>query len=227
MNERHKRAGLSPKPQPSYHQTRNPVTPSGRGFRAKFFSPKNRRLVRCESLLEFDALFLMEFARGIRLFEEQPITVEYRLGGRKRTYTPDFSAEWADGRRWFVEVKPSDRLAEPPNAEKFDALTQWFASRGEFFLVLTELQIRPPVRLRQIRDLLRKRVTSNSNEVAPHLPIVGPGTSIADMRAGGVDRKLIWQFLADRSLVCDLDSVIDDQTIVLPYEEADDVALFI
>ncbi|MFM0428440.1 TnsA endonuclease N-terminal domain-containing protein [Paraburkholderia aspalathi] len=227
MDERHKRAGLNPKPRPAYHQTRNPVTPSGRGFRAKFFSRKNRRLVRCESLLEFDALFLVEFARGIRRFEEQPITVEYRLGGRKRTYTPDFSVEWGDGRRWFLEIKPSEKLAEPSNAEKFDALTQWFTSRGEHFLVLTEQQIRRPVRLRQIRDLLRERVTRNSNEVASPLPSVGTGISIAEMRAACVDEKLIWQLLAERSLVCDLDSAIDDRTIVLPYEEADDVALFI
>lgn len=227
MDERHKRAGRAPIPRPAYHQTRNPVTPSGRGFRAKFFSRKNRRLVRCESLLEFDALFLMEFARGIRRFEEQPITVEYLLGVRKRIYTPDFSAEWGDGRRWFLEIKPSEKLVEPFNAEKFDTLTQWFASRGERFVVLTEQQIRRPVRLRQICDLLRERVTKSSKEAGSFLPCVGTGVSIAEMRAASVDEKLIRQLLADRSFVCDLDSVIDDRTIVLPYEEADDVALFI
>jgi len=227
MDERHKRAGLPPKPRPAYHQTRNPVTPSGRGFRAKFFSRKNRRLVRCESLLEFDALFLMEFARGIRRFEEQPVTVEYWLGGRKRTYTPDFGVEWGDGRRWLLEIKPSDKLAEPSNAEKFDTLTQWFASRGERFLVLTEQQIRRPLRLCQIRDLLRERDTNNLNEVASAIASVGTGTSIAAMRAASVDEKLIRQLLASRSLVCDLDCVIDDRTIVRPYKEADDVALFV
>lgn len=227
MDERHKRAGQSFKPRPAYHQTRNPVTPSGRGFRAKFFSRKNRRLVRCESLLEFDALFLMEFARGIRRFEEQPITVEYRLGGRKRIYTPDFSAEWEDGRRWFLEIKPSEKLAEPSNAEKFDALTQWFGSRGECLLVLTEQQIRRPVRLRQIRDLLRERTARNSNEIAAAHSCVGTGISIEEMRVAGVDEPLIRQLLGNRSLVCDLDSVIDDRTVVLPYEEADDVVLFI
>lgn len=227
MDERHKLAGLAPKRRPAYHQTRNPVTPSGRGFRAKFFSRKNRRLVRCESLLEFDALFLMEFARGIQRFEEQPVTVEYSLSGRKRKYTPDFSAEWADGQRWFVEIKPSEKLAEPRNAEKFDALARWFASRGDHFLVLTEQQIRRPIRLRQIRDLLRERAGRNSHEVASPPPCVGAGTSIAKMRSASLDEKLIWQLLADRSIVCDLDSTIDDRTAVFPYEEADDVALFI
>ncbi|HEF4745148.1 TPA: TnsA endonuclease N-terminal domain-containing protein [Burkholderia multivorans] len=227
MDERDRAGRLKPKLRPAYHQTRNPVTPSGRGFRAKFFSRKNRRLVRCESLLEFDALFLMEFARGIRDFEEQPVTIEYQLGHRKCRYTPDFGAEWEDGSRWFVEVKPSEKLSEPRNLEKFDVLEQWFASRGDRLVVLTEQQIRRPIRLRQVRDLLGELISSKftANCVPP--PVVAAGVSITELRAAGSDDKSIRYLLANRSLACDLDRVIDDGTIVRPYREAEDVALFI
>ncbi|MCO1348077.1 TnsA endonuclease N-terminal domain-containing protein (plasmid) [Burkholderia vietnamiensis] len=227
MDERDRDAGLKPKLRPAYHQTRNPVTPSGRGFRAKFFSRKNRRLVRCESLLEFDALFLMEFARGIRSFEEQPVTIEYQLRHRKHRYTPDFGAEWEDGSRWFVEVKPSEKLSEPRNLEKFDILEEWFASRGDRLVVLTEKQIRRPIRLRQIRDLLGELISSEftANCVPP--PAIASGASIAELRAAGSDDRSIRYLLANRSLACDLDRVIDDGTIIRPYREAEDVALFI
>jgi len=138
MDEWHQRAGLVPQTRPTYGQTRNPVTPSGREFRAKFFSWKNRRLVRCESVLIFDTLFLTEFAPGIHLFEEQPITVKYRLGWRKRRYAPNFGVELRNGRRWFIEVKRSENLAKPPNAEQFDEFSKWFASKGGGLLDLTE-----------------------------------------------------------------------------------------
>lgn len=212
---------------PAYHQTRNPVTPSGRGFRAKFFSRKNRRLVRCESLLEFDALFLFEFARGVRTFEEQPVTIEYSLNGRSRRYTPDFGVDWADGRRWFVEVKPSEKLAEMQTAEKFEALRLWFSSRGHRLVVLSELQIRRPIRLRQIRELLRAVAAEKSDEADRRLLSITAGLTLGEMLAAGTDEILIRRLLAHRSLVCDLDSVISHETVIRPFEEADDDALFL
>jgi hypothetical protein len=215
------------KTHPAYRQTRNPVTPSGRGFRAKFFSRKNRRLVRCESLLEFDALFLFEFARGVRRFEEQPVTIEYSLNGRLHRYTPDFGVDWADGRRWFVEVKPSEKLAEPQSAEKFEALRRSFSSQDQHLVVLSELQIRRPIRLRQIRELLRYLAAEKSDEaVSRHLSITEPMT-LREILATGIDERLIRQLLADRSLVCDLDSVITHETVIRPFEGADDEALFL
>ncbi|MEN8502094.1 TnsA endonuclease N-terminal domain-containing protein [Paraburkholderia sp. SIMBA_050] len=227
MHETHESDTPHRQTRPAYHQTRNPVTPSGRGFRAKFFSRKNRRLVRCESLLEFDALFLFEFARGVRTFEEQPVTIEYSLNGRSRRYTPDFGVDWADGRRWFVEVKPAEKLAESQTIEKFDALEQWFSSRGHSFVVLSELQIRRPVRLPQIRGLLRG-LGAEKSEVAPfRLPSITAGLTLGETIAAGTDETLIRTLLAHRLLACDLDSVINHESVIRPFEEADDDALFL
>jgi hypothetical protein len=178
-------------------------------------------------LLEFDALFIMEFARGIRRFEEQPISVEYPLNGRIRRYTPDFGIEWKDGRRWFVEVKPSEKLAEPRTAEKFDALARWFSSKGDHLLVLTEKEIRRPIRLSQIRDLVSAASTAPLTEVTLLPAFAEAGASIAEMRAAGIDIKLIRQLLGNRSLTCNLDCLIDDETIVRPYAETDDATLFV
>ena len=184
-------------------------------------------MVRCESLLEFDALFLFEFARGVRAFEEQPISIEYSLNGRSRRYTPDFGVSWADGRRWFVEVKPSEKLAETQTAEKFKTLKLWFRSRGHTLVVLSELQIRRPVRLRQIRELLRDFAAEKSDEADLRLYNTKAGLTFGEMLAAGVDEKLIRRQLAHRLLACDLDSVINHETVIRPFEEADDDALFL
>lgn len=227
MHGTHDSDSPHPRTRPAYHRTRNPVTPSGRGFRAKYFSRKNRRMVRCESLLEFDALFLFEFARGVRTFEEQPVSIEYSLNGRSRRYTPDFGVDWADGRRWFVEVKPSEKLAETQTAEKFKALKLWFGTRGHSLVVLSELQIRRPIRLRQIRELLRDFAAEKSHKADLRLYSTTAGMTFGEMLAAGADEKLIRGLLAHRLLACDLDSIINHETVIRPFEEADDDALFL
>lgn len=121
-----------------FHSTRNPVTHSGRGFRAKFVSQKNRRMVRCESLLEMQFLYLAEFARNVIAFDEQPVSIAYRLNGRQRRYTPDFGLRWRDGQQWFIEVKPQELLSTEQNQEKFAAITEHFRYRGNAFITVSE-----------------------------------------------------------------------------------------
>jgi hypothetical protein len=133
---------LYPKSLP-FHGTRNPVTHSGRGFRAKFGSRKNRRMVRCESLLEMHFLYLAEFARNVVSFDEQPVSIAYRLNGRQRRYTPDFGLRWRDGRQWYVEVKPHELLALDKNQEKFEAIGEHFRREGDTFITISEREIRP------------------------------------------------------------------------------------
>jgi len=185
-------------------------------------------MIRCESLLEFDALFLMEFARGILSFEEQPVSITYRLNGRARRYTPDFGIHWADGRRSFVEIKPAQKLAEPEVTEKFWEVERFFESCGDQFFILSDQQIRRPIRLEQIRRLLNHLVPNPvpAHQLRQMLPATGD-VSIAAMCASGIDRQTVTQLLANRTLTCDLDSTICEDTKLRLFEEADDVQLFI
>ncbi|CAJ2783737.1 TnsA endonuclease N terminal [Burkholderia pseudomallei] len=206
---------------------RNPVTPSGRGFRAKFFSAKNNRLIRCESLLEFDCLHLFEFARGVEGFVEQPKTIRYRLGSQSRTYTPDFAIDWTDGRRWFIEVKPAEVLAEPRNQEKFDRLSDVFRSHGDKFVVLTDLQIQRPVRLKQVKRLLQVRYGKWLDGTADAAtPLRLANRTIAEALRVGSSGRAILHRLASRELVCCLDEEITGTTLLLPFEESHDAELF-
>lgn len=207
---------------------RNPVTPSGRGFRAKFFSPKNARLVRCESLLEFDCLHLFEFARDITTFVEQPMTIRYQLGRAWRRYTPDFSVSWVGGRRWLVEVKPAGCLAEEQQQEKFARLSEVFAAQGDQLMLLTDTQIRRATRLRQVKRLLQIRFGSWLEGLRPNnaLPPLERRTIGEAFRGGETEQGILLR-LATRELVCCLEQEISDTTLLLPFEESHDDALFI
>ncbi len=215
---------LYPKSLP-FHRTRNPVTHSSRGFRAKFASKKNRRMVRCESLLEMHFLYLAEFARNVVSFDEQPVSITYRLNNRQRRYTPDFCMYWQDGRRWFVEVKPSELLNEERNLEKFAAIGEYFRREGDVFITISEQQIQHPVRMPLVKDLLRKRdqsVLANLVEMKVDLGEVSTwGELLSEM-----DQISAQVCLAYRFVTCSLVEPINAGSVITVYEEADDVALF-
>jgi len=218
---------LFPKNLP-FHHTRNPVTHSGRGFRAKFFSNKNGRMIRCESLLEFDCLHLFEFARQIESFAEQPISLNYRLAGRSRRYTPDFVVHWRDGGGCYVEVKPAEILAAEQNPEKFEAIREWFAARGESFVVLTDRVIQRLIRLQQVKDLLWMRPkTLNDTMEQAMSRLDGRCLPFSEAVKEVGDEQTVRQLLALRWLSCDLDQPIQDETLVMTFQEKDDETLFI
>ncbi len=210
-----------------YHDTRNPVTPSGRGFRAKFASRKNRRMVRCESLLEKNFLYLAEFARSVISFDEQPTSIKYRLNGKRQRYTPDFALRWQDGSHWYVEVKPSKLLGLERNLEKFDAVGEHFKRQGDFFLTISEQEIYHPVRLPLIRSLLRRRDSLILDSLSAMENIDLGKCSTWGELTNVLDTNLATVCLAYRLITCNMDQPIQTNSPISIYEESDDVALFI
>lgn len=217
---------LYPKSLP-FHGTRNPVTHSGRGFRAKFVSRKNRRMVRCESLLEMQFLYLAEFAKNVISFDEQPVSITYWLKGRQRRYTPDFCLHWRDGQQWFVEVKPHELLALDKNQEKFEAIGEYFRREGDTFITISDQEIRHPVRMPLIRDLLRLRDVTALESLASI-----DGTDLSVISTWGqliesVGSAEAGACLAYRLATCPLDTPLQADSPITVYKESDDVALFL
>lgn len=211
-----------------YHNTRNPVRPSGRGFRGKFASRKMRRMVRCESLLEMTCLYLAEFARTITAFDEQPLSISYLTSGRRRRYTPDFKFVWQDGQEWFVEVKPAEKLATPENKERFAAIASYFEGTGARFVALTEEHICHSSRAQLVSYLLHMRPNESVPNVRPDWDWKGAhSVSFAEATEILGSQREVLEALALRDLVCDLDQPLAAQTLVRPFAEADDDALFI
>lgn len=211
-----------------YHSTRNPVRPSGRGFRGKFASRKMRRMVRCESLLEMNCLYLAEFARTIAAFDEQPVSISYLISGRRRRYTPDFRFLWQDGREWFVEVKPAEKLNTPENNERFAAITSHFESAGARFVALTEEQICQSHRSKMVQYLLRMRPKDSGSSAWADLSWDDHrSASFAEAAQLLGSPKTVVEALARRELACDLHQPLTAGTSIRTFAEADDDALFV
>lgn len=222
-------AGISFHKTLPFHSTRNPVRHTGRGFRAKFCSQKNRRMIRCESLLEMGFLHLAEFAKNVVTFEEQPVNISYRLHNRTRRYTPDFKMQWANGENWYVEVKPSTKLETEESQSKFAAIKDYFAAQGDTFITITEKQVQKCVQHEQVLNLLRIRgrfqfSTQSSSELTT-LPTSSLTFENFSSHSGGILAAM--HLLAARAFSFDLTTQLTNTTLIHQFKEEDDVALFI
>jgi len=173
-----------------------------------------------------NCLYLAEFARTITAFDEQPVSISYLLSGRRRRYTPDFRFLWQDGKEWFVEVKPADKLNTPENKERFAAITSHFENAG--FVALTEEQICQSDRSKIVQYLLRMRPNDSESSVwadsnwDDHRIV-----SFAEAAQLLGSPKAVVEALARRDLVCDLHQPLTAGTSIRTFAEADDGALFV
>lgn len=77
-----------------------------------FYSLKNRAYFWCESLLERDALLLLEFDSEVESYKSQPISIQYKNeAGKTSRYTPDYLFKRKSTEEFiFREVKQSERV---------------------------------------------------------------------------------------------------------------------
>lgn len=157
-------------------------------------SQKNNRLHAFESSLERDMLLLLEFDTNVRMFEEQPVRIEFvDEAGKLRTYTPDLLVYYRGDRppgMWFkprlIEVKYRENLwanwaiLKP----KFRAAVRFAATHGWEFKIMTEREIRTQY-LENVRFLLRYRWAAvepgymvRLRELLEHLPTTTPAEII-------------------------------------------------
>ncbi len=137
-----------------------------RNVTGRLASPKNRRLVGFESMLEKDFYLLLEFDINVETFEEQPVTLRYRgPDGQLHRYTPDVLIRY---RRDAVgaeslpdalcEIKYRSDLREHWSEYKprFKAAYRYARQRGWRFRLVTEREVRIPL-LDHARFLRRYR----------------------------------------------------------------------
>lgn len=115
-----------------------------------------------ESRLERDCLMLLQFDHRLQSLKSQPITIHYELAGRRRRYTPDILAGWAEAAwspwrhaRMLFEVKPAADLVRNAEQwrEKWKTIHRYADEHGYGFAILTESEIRIP-RLKNAELLL-------------------------------------------------------------------------
>jgi hypothetical protein len=100
------------------------------------------RMIQWESLLERDAILLLEFSSGIKSFREQPERVVYYAGQKQHEYYPDFEITQIGDSVTHLEVKPLAQIKTRKISEKFAQITNHYDRLGRRFLVLTDDRIR-------------------------------------------------------------------------------------
>lgn len=193
---------------------RNALTRSSRGFRMKFPSVKLGRMVECESLLEADAVRLLEFSPGVLSFQEQPARIHYRDGENIREYYPDFQLNLSDGRIVHLEVKRSEALAKATLENKFSAIARHYAETGKLFRIATEREIRKEPLQTNLRRLCYHR--SHAPQDLPSIAKLTCELGTAPIALSKVEQllgpKLTWRLLAHGHFECDLNRAISSET---------------
>ncbi|WLA69179.1 TnsA endonuclease N-terminal domain-containing protein [Bradyrhizobium diazoefficiens] len=117
----------------------------------------NGKLVSGDSLLELDALYVIDYDGDFIDVVAQPFTMEIEVRGRTRRWTPDFLIKREDRQDDLVEVKILSWIyhKDPAKAAlaltRLDALKTACAQRGYSFVLLTEDEIRVEPRLYNAR----------------------------------------------------------------------------
>lgn len=119
-----------------------------------FPSIKMKRMIGCESLTERDYVYLLDYDDEVKEFEEQPVKIPYRIGGKGRLiwYPPDFRVRYAD-RTEIVDVKPTGFHETDKDRDKFDAARAWCAEHGFVFRIVLSDEIAAGYRLANVQFL--------------------------------------------------------------------------
>lgn len=121
----------------------------------KFASKKNHHIILCESALEFDACFHLEFSPSIVTFESQPTGIEYQMNNKVHRYTPDFKVVKVSGEIEYIEVKPAKIINSIEFREEFILKRNAYNNLGYKLLLISEKQIRHSVLLANLKILHR------------------------------------------------------------------------
>lgn len=152
-------------------RSREVVRPTGGIVRGKFPSRKNGRMVHYEGLLELDAIYYFETSPNIVLYREQLAKIFYPDGARLRRYTPDFEVTLHTGEVVNIEVKPKAKLVSPEIREKFESISEYYARRGDPFVILHDEVIRKKPRLTNLKLIYHQAVRIPPNLHAAEIAV--------------------------------------------------------
>lgn len=185
---------------------RTVITRRGRRFRGYFPSPKLGRMVAWESLLERDAILLLECSQGVVFYREQPTLIEYADGERLGMYYPDFEVTREDGDLLHLEIKTSAELAKPEVGSRFRAIAAHYRRQQRDFRIATEREIRREPLLTNARTLAY--VAGRTGKSLPSARVLASQIGYdalpfveAEAQLG---RELVIRLIAGGTLTCDL-----------------------
>ncbi|MEG1624732.1 TnsA endonuclease N-terminal domain-containing protein [Pseudomonas sp.] len=117
---------------------RKVVTRRSNHYRGYFPSLKNKKSVPWESQLEGAFFRLLELSPAVISYVPQPSEERVPSAQSYFKYYPDVQVFLADGREWWVEVKPYDRLKIARVRDRLEAAERHFISTDRNFSVVTD-----------------------------------------------------------------------------------------
>lgn len=208
---------------------RNVVTRRGRRFRGYFPSLKLGRMVAWESLLERDAILLLEFSPGVLSYREQPEEERYSDGAAIRSYYPDFLLELRSGSEARIEVKPAKKLDRPRVSAKLKHVASHYARQGKDFRVVTEQEIRREPLLGNLNVLQSVRRYRGADLPPKGLlqEVFSGGTLPFDDVARRIGRHQTLVLIAQGVLGCDLERSLAESNPVFLREGDGDASVLV
>lgn len=95
-------------------------------------------MVHCESTIERDFAYLLEYDPLVEGYEEQPCKISYIFDRKEHYYIPDFCVFWRNRQPSLVECKPVSKLDEPENLQKWTAARRWCTHNLYTFMLITD-----------------------------------------------------------------------------------------
>jgi hypothetical protein len=138
------------------YKVRRIVTVSGRGARGHFPSFKARGRLQFESLVEEDALRVVEIARTAANVKTQPEVLVLCVGSRQFRYTPDLGLDW-HGKPYFVEVKADNFACSATTVKRLWRVRSGMQAAGLTWRLVLERELRAAALQVELKELLRLR----------------------------------------------------------------------
>ncbi len=158
---------------------RNLRKPSANKNVYKFVSVKNGRTIMCESSLEFDCCYYLEYSDDVVRYQSQPEGYRFSYKGKEHPYTPDFLVHKKNGTSCLIEVKPLSQTFSSEFQDKFRQNQIMANELGTPLLLVTDRQIRNDALLNNLKLVHRySGCIENSEHLESVLSVVNQLPSV-------------------------------------------------
>lgn len=202
-----------------YVPVRRAITRRGHGYRVKVVSRKAGRAVHCESMLEADAVRILDLHPQVVSIEEQPVCINFRDSFlQMRSAVPDFRLGLSSDVPMLLEVKWHKHRHRTAIARKLQSLAEHLDRAGQPYRVWTEEDIRREPRfstVRKIRRRAKQRLLPREQEALFQQLGSCDGKSFGQL-AQSVTEDSVYRLLLASALFVDLNEPLTDESKVQP-----------
>ena len=135
-----------------------------------FPSLKNPEGIMYESTLERDYCYYLELDPDVSFYEGQPLTLHFKIDGKKRRYTPDFLVLFhRSDKKLLIEIKREQALIDDDGLVlKLNTVKEEFKKLGYEFEVKDDTFIRTKPRLENLKKIykyLRYNISADEKRI--------------------------------------------------------------